>query len=91
MGFVRKFLSKRVKAAHIQVEMHPKSTLQEAVQSDNRGNLAYVVLDEKGTPNDKTFVVGVFLDGQELGRGKGKNKKAAENAAASDALSKLAI
>ena len=43
------------------------------------------------TIGDKTFTVGVFLDGHELGEGIGKSKKAAETAAASDALSKLAI
>lgn len=91
LNFVRKLLTERIKAAEIRVELNPKSTLQEAVQSDNRGDLSYVVLKESGTPNDKTFTVGVFLDGHELGEGIGKSKKAAETAAASDALSKLAI
>lgn len=91
LSFVREFLKERIKGAEIRVELNPKSTLQEAVQGDDRGDLTYVVLKEYGTPNDKTFVVGVYLDGHELGEGVGKSKKAAETAAASDALSKLAI
>ena len=91
ISFLRGLLSEKVSQGEIRIEMNPKSTLQEAVQGDHRGALTYTVIRESGQPNNKTFVVAVYLDGQELGRGVGKSKKMAETAAANDALSKMAV
>lgn len=72
-----------------------KSRLQEDLQSNYRGNIIYRVISEKGTSQDKHFVVEVSIimeDGSELrlGRGSGRNKKLAEEDAARDAISKKA-
>jgi ribonuclease III len=71
---------------------HPldfKSALQE--QLARRGEtIAYEVCDEHGPPHDRTFVVVALVDGQPLGRGRGRSKKHAEQQAAGEALESLA-
>ena len=53
--------------------------------------ITYEVLDEQGMPHDKVFTISILIDGQEMGIGKGKNKKEAEQAAAKVAINKLNI
>ena len=61
-----------------------KSYLQELVQSAAGDNcITYEVVEERGPEHDKEYVVRVLVNGQELGRGCGKSKKAAEKDAAS--------
>jgi ribonuclease-3 len=63
-----------------------KSILLEHAQS-NFGSLPeYRVLEEMGPDHDKRFVIGVYLDGKEIGRGQGKSKKIGEQEAAKKAL-----
>lgn len=54
-------------------------------------DINYEVLSEKGVPHDKTFVIAILLDGEQMGVGKGKNKKEAEQAASKVAIEKLNI
>ena len=67
-----------------------KSQLQELIQSDSREPLKYVEIGQTGQDNDKTFYFKVLHNNIELGRGKGKTKKEAEQFAAKEALSKVA-
>ena len=67
-----------------------KSKLQEFIQSDSREPLKYELLKTEGKDNDKTFYYRVTHYGVNLGEGKGKSKKQAEQLAAKEALSKLA-
>ena len=53
--------------------------------------ISYEVLEEYGVPHDKTFIISILIDGVEMGVGKGKNKKEAEQAAAKVAIEKLNI
>ena len=53
--------------------------------------VSYEILDEIGFPHDKTFTMAILIDGKQMGIGKGKNKKEAEQAAAKEAISKLNI
>jgi ribonuclease III len=65
-----------------------KSALQELLA--RRGELvAYAVADEEGPPHDRTFRVVARVSGEELGRGSGRSKKDAEQAAARAALQAL--
>ena len=65
-----------------------KSALQETLA--RRGaRVTYVVRNEAGPPHDRTFEVAAVLDGEEVGRGSGRSKKAAEQAAAEEALERL--
>lgn len=67
-----------------------KSKLQECIQSESRDPLQYIKIKDEGRDNDKTFYFKVCHNGIELGRGKGKSIKEAEQEAAKEALSKLA-
>lgn len=63
-----------------------KSLLQELSQSLYKQPPKYVVISESGADHDKTFVVEARLGGRTLGRGIGKSKKQAEQAAAFESL-----
>lgn len=68
-----------------------KTRLQEEIQSEYREAVKYVLVGESGPAHDRTFEVQVLFNGIVLGKGKGKSKKAAEEAAANDALSKRSV
>lgn len=67
-----------------------KSMLLEYVQAKGMGTPRYTVNREEGPDHDRTFVVDVVVNNERLGTGIGKNKKEAEQAAASEALRSLA-
>ncbi len=66
-----------------------KSTLQEVLQGELKKEFEYVLNAERGPEHDKEFDVSVIVEGKELGNGKGRTKKAAEQQAAYQALLKL--
>ena len=68
--------------------MDPKSHLQEVVQSQGGSTPQYKVLSEEGPDHDKTFSVGVYVDGELKGEGTGPSKQAAQVVAATTALEK---
>lgn len=67
-----------------------KTKLQELVQADKKRSLKYIVRNTFGPSNNPTFEVEVIMGEVVLGRGRGHNKKGAEQAAAKDALDKMA-
>lgn len=66
--------------------MDPKSNLQEIVQSKDGYTPVYKVLSEEGPDHEKTFTVGVFVNGQLKGQGTGPSKQTAQVSAAETAL-----
>ena len=70
---------------------HPvdfKSALQERLA--RRGELvSYDVVGEEGPPHDRTFTIVALIAQQQIGRGVGRSKKDAEQAAAREALEHL--
>lgn len=65
-----------------------KSTLQELLA--RRGAVVvYDVVGEEGPPHDRVFSVSAVIEGEEVGRGRGKSKKDAEQEAAQAALAVL--
>ena len=62
-----------------------KSALQERLARRGR-RVRYEVTDESGPPHDKTFQVEARVGDEVLGTGTGASKKAAEQAAAAEAL-----
>jgi ribonuclease-3 len=62
-----------------------KSTLQEFLA--RRGTVvSYDVVQEEGPPHDRVFSVSAVIGGEEVGRGRGRSKKDAEQEAAQAAL-----
>jgi ribonuclease-3 len=68
---------------------NPKGELQEMLQAASPESPQYEVVCATGPEHDRLFECVVRHDGQELGRGSGKSKKAAESQAALAALEKL--
>jgi ribonuclease-3 len=67
-----------------------KSTLQERLARSGR-LVDYEVTGELGPPHDRTFEVVARVGGAEVGRGRGRSKKAAEQEAARAALDDEAV
>lgn len=63
-----------------------KSNLQELIQGKLKKEFGYELLEESGPEHDKTFRVSVQMEGECLGEGTGRTKKAAEQRAAYKAL-----
>ena len=68
-----------------------KSVLMEHFQSESASLPVYKVISEEGPGHDKTFLVAVYFEGEQLGSGSGKSKKKAEQAAAKKAIEKLDV
>ena len=68
-----------------------KSLLLEYAQHHSLPNPTYILRRESGPDHAKNFLVEVFLDGKELGRGEGRSKKIAEQMAACQAVEKLGL
>lgn len=68
-----------------------KAILQEIFQKKEKYIPGYQVVSETGPDHDKTFVVEVSSASGTIGRGTGKTKKEAEQAAAKDALSRMGV
>jgi ribonuclease-3 len=66
-----------------------KTRLQELTQRLYRETPAYVLVSESGPDHDKQFVTEITIGGRPAGRGSGRTKKAAEQAAAMAALATL--
>lgn len=66
-----------------------KGALQEFLQKDGGTAPNYAILVQDGPPHDRTFQAAAYRNGVELGRGVGRTKKQAEQAAALNALKKL--
>ena len=65
-----------------------KSALQELLARSG-DKVVYEVRAEDGPPHDRTFDVAAMVGDREVGRGSGRSKKAAEQAAAEEALEQL--
>jgi ribonuclease III len=64
----------------------PKSELQERLQGQKLGAPLYRVVASGGPAHEKWFSIEVVVGGATLGTGKGRSKRAAERAAAREAL-----
>jgi ribonuclease-3 len=66
-----------------------KALVQEFVQGQNRATPVYRLVEVAGPDHNKQFTAEISVDGEVLGRGTGKSKKAAESQAARAAWEKL--
>jgi ribonuclease-3 len=65
-----------------------KSVLQERLQAEGRPPARYQLVEESGPSHERFFTVAVLIDNDSAGTGQGPNKKAAEQCAAMDALTR---
>ncbi|MDR2132564.1 MAG: ribonuclease III [Clostridiales Family XIII bacterium] len=63
-----------------------KSDLQERLQVGGQVDIRYLVDSQEGPDHDTLFHISVFRNGERIGRGSGRSKKQAEQAAAKNAL-----
>lgn len=68
-----------------------KTTLQEVIQQNPDQSINYVFVGSSGQDHDKVFEAEVRLNSNVIGRGKGKSKKSAEQAAAREALKLMGL
>ncbi len=82
-------LGDQVKAVGLRsARFDSKSRLQESMQQEGKPLPHYEVVLTTGPEHARQFTVSVCAEGQEIGRGVGKNKKEAEQNAARQALGK---
>ena len=67
---------------HGEISFNYKALLQELAQSERHSTPSYSLMEAAGPDHDRQFTVGVLVQGEILGRGTGKSKKAAEMEAA---------
>ncbi|MER1984729.1 MAG: ribonuclease III [Solibacillus sp.] len=89
VAFLERIVFPKVEVGAFSHVMDFKSQLQEMVQQSNNGMLTYEIVDEKGPAHNRTFVSRVLLNDHELGIGRGKSKKEAEQQAAQSAMQTL--
>lgn len=63
-----------------------KTKLQELLQTDPGNKYEYVLLSESGPDHNKSFLFALNLNGVQIGAGRGRSKKEAEQSAAKSAL-----
>lgn len=85
--FIHRFILNDIE--HKQLFYDSKTILQEMVQSRFAQGLSYEILREEGPDHNKTFEVRACIGGEEVGRGTGRTKKAAEQVAAYNGILKL--
>lgn len=66
-----------------------KTVLQELIQAKEFKTFEYELVKEEGPDHAKVFVVNAVLDGDVIGTGEGKSKKAAEQTAAYEAIKRI--
>jgi ribonuclease-3 len=72
----------------VDAETDAKSALQEML-ARRKTYVSYEVIEESGPPHQRTFEVVAIVDSEQVGVGSGRSKKAAEQAAAEQALRRL--
>lgn len=85
--FIHRFILNDIE--HKQLFYDSKTILQEMVQAVPDQTLEYELLREEGPDHNKTFEVRALFGSEEIGRGTGRTKKAAEAMAAYRGILKL--
>lgn len=89
ISFFKEFIEKTIEHKEAIKINDYKSELQEIIQKHHSFLPEYRILSETGKPPHTVFTAVILLDGREISRGEGKNKRQAEQDAAYNALKKL--
>lgn len=84
--FIHKVMIPRLEEGNFERVTDYKTALQEILQVNGEIAITYQVVAESGPAHDKTFEVEVSADHRVIGRGRGRSKKLAEQAAAKNAV-----
>lgn len=84
--FVLPIIKKQLEGDFDNRHVDAKTELQQLIQQAEGDFLEYVVLGESGPDHNKIFEVVAKLNSNIIGRGKGRSKREAEQAAAKEAL-----
>lgn len=83
-NFILRFAIPHIdKIEHI---IDPKTALQQVVQQDSDAVLEYILVAEEGPAHCRYFTIEARLNGNVVGKGKGRSKREAEQTAAKEAL-----
>ncbi len=82
--FINKFILSDIEEK--QLFYDSKTNLQELTQGKFKKDVQYKTLEEIGPEHNKSFRVCAIMDGEQIGQGLGRTKKAAEQQAAYEAL-----
>ncbi len=85
-GLCEHIIASRLEQMDAAAERDPKSSLQERAQARGLGPPVYEVVLAEGPDHARSFEVVVRVEERELGRGRGRSKRAAEFQAAEEAL-----
>ncbi|KXB58679.1 ribonuclease III [Gemelliphila asaccharolytica] len=92
---VKKFLDntlfKEVKTSNYHVFIDYKTLLQEYYSHNNRGVIRYDLISSSGPSHEKIFEIALYVNEKNLGKGKSRTKKEAEQLAAKEVLTKLKL
>lgn len=86
LAFLKQTIFPKIQSGAFSHVMDHKTNLQEYLQKKGEITIDYRLVEEVGPAHQKMFVVEVSAEGQVLGQGQGKTKKAAEQVAAENAL-----
>ncbi|HEL2056224.1 TPA: ribonuclease III [Streptococcus suis] len=84
--FIHKVMIPRLEKGNFERVTDYKTALQEILQVNGEIAITYQVVAESGPAHDKIFEVEVSADQRVIGRGRGRSKKLAEQAAAKNAV-----
>lgn len=84
--FLHKVMIPQLELGNFERVTDYKTKLQELLQVNGEIAIVYQVVEEIGPAHDKTFEVEVAAAGKVIGRGRGRSKKLAEQAAAKNAV-----
>ncbi len=79
------------KASECEGRFDYKTNLQEYIQRDRHSIIKYAIIKEEGPDHMRIYTAQVSVNGTVAGTGEGKSKKEAEQAAARDAMEKMAV
>ncbi|HET9163756.1 MAG TPA: putative dsRNA-binding protein [Solirubrobacterales bacterium] len=84
---IREAFGEQIESA-VEAPVDAKSALQELL-ARRRARVTYAVIGESGPAHQRTFEVEATVEGERVGTGAGRSKKAAEQMAAEEALKRL--
>lgn len=86
VAILEKVLFPKIDSGAFSHGMDYKTALQELLQKNGVVSIQYKIVDKRGPDHEREFVVEVYVEGDSFGRGVGRSKKRAEQAAAKQAL-----